>query len=451
MTALVPGIAQDGRAPTPAGRGRARLGAVLAAARRRPVLTVFAVALAARVVVAVGVAILADGALVIDDGSYSRLAAARAADPGVRFDAYTEEIWRLASAFLVPLAALYALVGPVVLAGQLFVAALGAAAAALVAWVAREALGAGEALAAGLAVALLPSQVLWSSLTLKDAFVWAALAALAALVALANRSAGWRLLPLAVGAGALLLALAFLRRHSLVVAAWSLALAAWAGHPPGRLARGAGAVALGVCVPWAVGLGPAGVGFVAGAGSLEERRLTESVGETALFEAYLPRPGDTAPATPPGPAAPVTSAPSAPVPPDRPAPGRRAADREELDGGLAADLAHLPRGLTVVLLEPLPWRDDPNPRLRLARAEAVLWYPLLALGLVGAVAARRSLRAFAFPLLAGAGVVAAYALAEGNLGTAYRHRGEAVWAVALLAALGAHRLWGLRHHRGPTR
>ena len=40
----------------------------------------------------------------------------------------------------------------------------------------------------------------------------------------------------------------------------------------------------------------------------------------------------------------------------------------------------------------------------------------------------------AFPVLAGAATLAMYGLTEGNLGTAYRHRGEFVWVVALLDA-----------------
>jgi hypothetical protein len=39
-------------------------------------------------------------------------------------------------------------------------------------------------------------------------------------------------------------------------------------------------------------------------------------------------------------------------------------------------------------------------------------------------------------LYAGA-IVLVYAQTEGNIGTAYRHRSEAVWAVALFAALAA--------------
>jgi hypothetical protein len=52
----------------------------------------------------------------------------------------------------------------------------------------------------------------------------------------------------------------------------------------------------------------------------------------------------------------------------------------------------------------------------------------------------KRLRVTLFPLVAGSGVLALYALAEGNIGTAFRHRGEFVWVVALLAAMGAFRI-----------
>ena len=51
-----------------------------------------------------------------------------------------------------------------------------------------------------------------------------------------------------------------------------------------------------------------------------------------------------------------------------------------------------------------------------------------------------------FPLYAG-GALFVLAVAEGNFGTAYRHRAGLVWPMALLAAVGAHGLWGRRRSR----
>jgi hypothetical protein len=64
----------------------------------------------------------------------------------------------------------------------------------------------------------------------------------------------------------------------------------------------------------------------------------------------------------------------------------------------------------------------------------------LLLGLVGLWKVRPYVRQMAFPVLAGGGILIVYALSEGNVGTAHRHRGEFVWAIALLAVLGLRHL-----------
>lgn len=62
---------------------------------------------------------------------------------------------------------------------------------------------------------------------------------------------------------------------------------------------------------------------------------------------------------------------------------------------------------------------------------------------------RRRRGEMAFPLIAGTGVLVAYALGEGNFGTAYRHLGELVSAVALAAVTGAAAIRE-RLARGPS-
>jgi len=114
------------------------------------------------------------------------------------------------------------------------------------------------------------------------------------------------------------------------------------------------------------------------------------------------------------------------------------------DGGAARDLRHLPTGLAVMLVGPLPWQVDGNRSVQLAALETVVWYPLLALALVGLLAVWRHRRVLAFPLLVTGAVAVMYGLTEGNFGTAYRHRGELVWAVVVLAGVGTHLLWARR-------
>lgn len=419
---------------------------------RRPLLTVFCIALAVRVVLAVAIWAVAGGSLFPDDTRYSEMAAEAAAGQSGEWTRAEHRRYQETATLLVPLTALYRVLGPVKLAGQLLVAVLGAAAAALTARLALEALEVGWATAAGLAVALLPSQVLWSALVLKDAPVWALLAALALVVAVAGRSSGRRLVGLAAAAAALLLLLGFLRQQTLVVAAWALALSSWAGTPERRLARGLGALAIAVVVPWAAGQGPAGVGFLTGVGPLAGIRAvaagdaeTSFVDEPTATSTTVTRAAPTTAAPSPAPTvAPSTTAASSAARPTRTPP-------RAVEDGPADDLRALPRGLSVMLLEPYPWPPSTNSRLRFAQAETLVWYPLLALAVVGAAALRRHLRVIAFPVLVGGAIVVTYAVTEGNLGTAYRHRGEFVWIVALMAAAGGREVLRWRHGRRMNR
>jgi len=444
---------------------------------RHPVLSVFFVALVVRVVAAVVVAVGFDGFLFFDDANYSRLAEL-AADGAVR-DPYDSFLYERTATLLVPITGLYGLFGPVGLLGQLFVATVGAATAAAVTRLAREVVAWPYAALAGLIVALLPSQILWSSLVLKDAAVWAVLSALALVVALAARGGGRRLALLGVAAAGLLVLLGFLRLHSLEVACVAIVLAVLAFPRPRPLARLAGAAGLLVCVPFAFGMGVAGSSFVKSRGDTGYQRAVNAIdAESAVVAAppvaepppvvtppastsetrtpsrtasarrrKSPRRTSSAPGarTPKAPDTPAragktTPAPApapAPVPTDDPAPA-------------ASSLAYLPTGVTVVALRPWPWESSSrNLGISMARAETIIWYPLLLLALIGLSAVWKHRRALAFPVLVGGGVLATYALTEGNLGTAYRHRGEFVWVVALLAAVGVERVVAWRNARRP--
>jgi hypothetical protein len=115
---------------------------------------------------------------------------------------------------------------------------------------------------------------------------------------------------------------------------------------------------------------------------------------------------------------------------------------EEVGGGQS--LHYLPRGLEVILLEPTPWSHIANGRVRFAQLETLVWWPLLLLAVIGACTVRRSIRVLGFPVLAAGAIAVMYGLSEGNFGTAFRHRGELVWAVAILAAAGVQALLGRR-------
>lgn len=466
--------------------------------RDHPVAVVFVVALLARLVVVTYVAVRHGGYLFEDDLGYVSIAADAATSQTATWDDYTHSLYDGNATLLYPMTALFSVFGPHAVLGQLYVALAGALAAALVTRLALELAARGPAVVAGLWVAVLPSQVLFSSLTLKDALVWAALAGLAVLTAVAGRAHGRRLLAVAALAVVVLVLLGYLRQHTLVVALWALALTAWTGDRRDRVVRVAGALCLAVAVPWMLGAGPAGASIVRGAGSLETQRALGAQGAATALVAPAPSVGETesaaeaakrvaeasaaaalAEATDEALAIAESEAQSADsarraAAERRVAAARAEAQRARMEAKRLAEaaaptaavaepadragsvfgatddasatrrnLAYLPRGLTTLVLRPLPWESTENRRLQMAKAENLLWYPLLALALLGVLGLRRHGRVLAFPLVIAAGTAVMWALVEGNFGTAYRHRGEFVWAAAALASGGiaelAHR------------
>jgi 4-amino-4-deoxy-L-arabinose transferase-like glycosyltransferase len=383
---------------------------ILARVERRPVLSVFALALIVRAVAAVVIAIGWGGSLFLDDASYSRIAQAAADGRLHSLGSYTEWLYERTATLLVPVTGLYEVLGPVKLGGQLYVALLGAATAALTARLALEVLDRRFALLAGLLVALLPSQVLWSSIIMKDAAVWACLSGLAVVAAVAARSAGRRLAALGLAAAGLLVLLAYLRLQTLEVACVALVLAMLVSDRAQRTLRVAVAAGLLLVIPWAYGMGLAGAPYVAG--------VRDPAGQRQLN---------------------AVQAKSAVV-----------ATEEPADTGFAGQLRYLPKGMSVVALRPWPWEAaGGGVGLRLARVENVLWYPLVVLALIGLGGAWRMRRALAFPVLCGGAVLVMYGITEGNLGTAFRHRGELVWAVILMATVGIARV--ARRRQASTR
>lgn len=363
---------------------------------------------------------------------------------------------------MAPVTGLYMLFGPDIWIGQMYVAVVGAVTVLVATRLAKESMGVHWAVLVGVVLALFPSQAFWSSQLMKDASVWLVLVALALVIAVGNRVTGKRLVLSGVGVAVLLSALAFLREHTLVVAAWATMIAALFGIARERVPRIAGALLLSITIPWAVAaIGPAGIGLISNAGSLETIRFQMAQGANTAIVDTIPGGTEAAleqviseqeevtrqinelqsdgPAEQPEDADRLNSLlerqAALLAEQDRlttPPPGVTLSD----DSALAPDIRHLPRGISVMLIEPLPLPFDGSPSLKLARLESLIWFPLLIAGGYGLWVSRRHLRAFAFPISCAGGVLLMYALTEGNVGTAHRHRGEIVWIVALLASLG---------------
>ena len=362
-----------------------------------PIVFVFVVALAARVVLAIGVFAFHDGALFADDAYFQRLARDMADGNTAHWADYDRSIFYATSTFLWPLTLLAKVVSPV-LPGQLMVAVVGAAAATLVAAIALHFLRPAWAVFAGLVMGLLPSMVLWSSLTLKDAFVWCALAALG-LVACELEGPPARFVAIGAAGLALLVLMDHLRDQTFVVAVWALALALALGVGRQWRQRAIYGVAVLLVLPAVLGYGIAASSWI----------------DDSIHGVVVRREGNTIGAN------------SALVCP-------------KTANDVAGLVRHLPCGLPAATLRPYPWESGGSLGLDLARVEALLWYPLVALALFGLTRAWPPRRSLALPVLASLGSIAVYASVEGNLGTAFRHRGESVWGVALLAALGGQTL-----------
>ena len=433
----------------------------------------------------------------LDDETYVGLANAQASGDLSSWSAFELQLWQSTLTYMWPLKVIFEVLGSSAWIAQIYTAAWGVGTVAIATLVATRFLARWAALAVGVTLALLPSQALWSSLVLKDAAVWTLLALLGLLCLVSNSPTPRDLLMSAVAIGTVLWGLGHLRDHTLVVAAWSIPTALAFGAPPFRSARVASGLALAVSVPWFLGLGPGGWALLTDP-NLAERRLANAQGALSSYIETEPIPPESSSdeleqiratlttlhdergeiAQP----LETTSDPEvvaglrkereriksevgeleAKVGKDQvPGPGGEGdpGDGGEGDPGgggsaesvtqdsLDANLKHLPRGLVAMLLEPLPWRTPTSSNMNLARWENLVWYPLLLLAAIGLFGSRPYLRALAFPILVGGGMLIAYALSEGNIGTAYRHRGESVWAIVLLAGLGGqilHERWKRR-------
>jgi hypothetical protein len=303
----------------------------------------------------------------------------------------------------------------------MFSVVVGTAVAGVTAAIALHFLRPAFAVFAGLVVAFTPSQVLFSAVVLREAHVWLGMACaglgLVLLTSPGRRAAAGGLALIAAG----LLALAFLREQTLLAMAWALAIVVLFTPMPQRLPRIAAVLAVAALVPWIGGFGLAG---------------WRSVSHTA------PKLGETR-------AKLATGANSAVVAP-RPATPGGGSDAES--DSVGADVSRFPQGVLDSAIRPYPWESNSGIALLLARFENIWWYLLYGLAGIGVAVSLRRRRARAvlqLPALVIAAVLAISALTQGNLGTAFRHREQVLWALALCAGAGLQ--WLLTQSRWARR
>ena len=382
----------------------------------RPLGFVFLVALVVRLVGASVVAIAYDGAFFNDDKGYlilidqfSRHATGSWEELG------TWDFFNSQAGFLLPIGLLFRIFGSHPILGQALSAMAGAVTAAAVASLVRPHVSRGASLMAGLAVSLLPGQVLWSSLVLKDSFSWMSLV----LIALALRWWNQRFGPSGYVKGfALLTALSFylvhLRVHTFIVACIASGITVLVASNRNRIGRLLAVLLLGVVMPMTVGATAFGIKQLYGVGhGLDNMRQNMALGaRTSIF----------------GP--------------------------EQGTNVSSGDLAHLPTGIRLMLLDPLPNQLHKSPNMKYPFVEHLLWYPMLILGLVGVwvIVKRRKTASIelVYTIFVIGGLAVMWGLVEGNFGTAYRHRGELVWGIAVLDGFGIDYLLGRRKPRPTT-
>ena len=231
---------------------------------RNPVGSVFLVALAARFLAIAVLAVVVDGVAIPDEAQYLDLVGAAATgrlDEGF-WPGYGESLYVSIRTFSWPLTALFWLFGPHRVIAQLLAALFGAVAAGGVAmlglrWADRQ-----VAVGAGLVVAFLPSQVLFSSVALRESMVWAGIiGALVLTDGILRSRRNLEMLRRSVLLGVVVLAMFYLRQQTALLVAWCTLPAALVPGV-GRRIRVALLLSIALDVPWAAGLGPGGLDLV---------------------------------------------------------------------------------------------------------------------------------------------------------------------------------------------
>jgi len=112
---------------------------------------------------------------------------------------------------------------------------------------------------------------------------------------------------------------------------------------------------------------------------------------------------------------------------------------------LSASLEVFPRGLLAVALRPAPWETAGSRILQLVGLESVIWLLLFVFAAAGAWVRRGDTHVVVFPVSLVISLTLAAAVTQGNLGTAFRHREQILFALSLLAAAGLQATIDHRH------
>ena len=448
----------------------------------RPVLAVVVVSAAARLSVALVLNLFDIWSLAPDAVQYLALAEANADGRLEEFWAgYGVSLYGSTRSFSGQLWFLFELFGPYRLLGQLLAVFYGVLTAGLTAYLALRLLRPAFALLAGMIVAFLPSQILFSSVTLRESLVWALLAAAAVTCSrLGPRVSRPSIVIGVAGLAVLFYLLATVRAQTAIIALWcmTLALVAVRGH---RLLRCGSAAVLFLVVPLLIGYSPGGVTYLIKSASRlgTVRTYMAMSAESAINELEPLYPeagvGDGVQA---GVGDAVQAAVQAGVG-DGVQDGVQAAVQDGVGDGiyiavldrdtsldpdgrqkfvvdtdgrsvvvhneLSSSFRVFPKGLLAVTLRPAPWEAARTRKFQFAGSENVIWLLLFVFAGVGAWVRRGDVHVVALPASLIISLTLAAAVTQGNLGTAFRHREQVLFALSILAVAGLQAAIDHRH------
>ena len=121
-----------------------------------------------------------------------------------------------------------------------------------------------------------------------------------------------------------------------------------------------------------------------------------------------------------------------------------------VDNRLITSVKRVPGGLLDTLIRPLPWEASRNLGVLFAGLESILWVAMYALAVCGVWMSSERYRLIAFPALLVFTIGLSGAVTHGNLGTAFRHRGQILFALVVLAMGGVQAIADGRKGKRPV-
>lgn len=424
-----------------------------------PLLYVFSLAFLVRFATALIVAIFYDNCLFDDDCGY--LTVLKINNDGRPEELWTSEMnsyWNIHIAFYYPSVLLFKIFGFQPFIPQLLSVVAGSLIPLSITALLRNHTSLKIAVFSGLLSALWPSQILWSSLILRDSASWMGLIAIALIILHWTKTKNIQ--GVLLGASALVLVslyLGHIRSHTLVTAMIALLIAVSLTSRTKHFAnisialhfvRISIALLCFLFIPLISNVGIAGSNILGLRDFATQRAAGAAQADTFLVEPAIKYDKNLDSAC-----FDATNLIFSGMPVENVEYVNQEFDPEYLkaiepcrlkqedipeayDNSFAAHIKYLPKGLRVMLIDPLPNQLHKSNSLIPPFLENILWYPVLVFALYGSSYLLKRNTEVLYIALAITGLAVSWGLIEGNFGTAFRHRGELLWGLMFFAGLG---------------